>query len=80
MNLASWIILAIVVAIVALAIRATVSKKGHGSCCDTGDSPTEHHCDCPSDSACASCSSCTSCPVAKNTLMPTIKYVDEERN
>lgn len=41
MNLASWIILGIVIVIMALAVRATFfggRKKGDG-CCDTGNIP-----------------------------------------
>ena len=38
MNLASWIILLIVVAVLALAVKATFfKKKSRGGCCDTGD-------------------------------------------
>jgi len=70
MNLASWIILVVVIAIVALAIRATFFKKNRkGGCCDTGDSPVT--CD-----ACH-CSSCSSCPINKNTLQPTIKPIEK---
>ena len=70
MNLASWIILAIVITIVAFAIRATFSKKDHkGGCCDTGDPPAT--CD-----SCH-CSSCSSCPINKNTLQPTIKLIEK---
>jgi hypothetical protein len=59
MNLASWIILGIVVLVVALAIRATFFKKDRkGGCCDPGDQPTG----CPS-SGCSSCS-CSGCPHA----------------
>jgi hypothetical protein len=37
-NLASWIILLIVVAVLALAVKATFfKKKSRGGCCDTGD-------------------------------------------
>ena len=69
MNLGSWIVLAIVVGVVALAIRATFfKKKSKGGCCDTGD-PMPTSC---SASGCSGCS-CTSCHVAKNALMPTIK-------
>jgi hypothetical protein len=43
MNLASWIILGIVVLVVALAIRATFFKKDRkGGGCDPGDESTDH--------------------------------------
>ena len=71
MNLASWIILGIVVLLVGLAIRATFfKKKSKGGCCDTGDEPL----DC-SSAGCSSCS-CAHCSVAKNVRQPTIKYVN----
>ena len=42
MNLASWIILLIVLVIVGLAIKATFfKKKSRGGCCDTGDAPSK---------------------------------------
>lgn len=45
MNLASWIILAIVVVIVGLAVKATFfKKKSRGGCCDTSDKPSSHSC------------------------------------
>ena len=38
MNLASWVILAIVIAVLALAVKATFfKKKSRGGCCDVGD-------------------------------------------
>jgi hypothetical protein len=71
MNLASWIILAIVVAIIILAIRATFFKKSaKGGCCDTGSPDTSGKgggisisgaC-----SACSSCPSCSSCMAKKD--------------
>lgn len=45
MNLASWIIVAIVAAIAAFAVKATFFKKqSRGGCCDTGDVRTEGSC------------------------------------
>ena len=71
MNLASWIILGIVILFVGLAIRATFfKKKRKGGCCDTWDEPIEC-----SSLGCSSCS-CTNCSIAKNAQQPTIKYLD----
>ena len=40
MNLASWVILAVLVAVIGLAVKATFfGKRAKGCCCDTGDSP-----------------------------------------
>ena len=45
MNLGSWFVLSIVVAIVGLAIKATFfNKKPRGGCCDVGDKPSGHSC------------------------------------
>jgi len=75
MNLGSWIVLAIVVAIVGLAIKATFfKKKPRGGCCDVGDAPG-----CPSCAACtqtpgdAACGGCDGCAAARYTLQPTIR-------
>ncbi|MBR2834182.1 MAG: hypothetical protein IKE43_00505 [Coriobacteriales bacterium] len=53
MNLASWIVLGIVLVIVGLAIKATFfgKKSAHGSCCDTGGRMP----------ACTGCPSCSAC-------------------
>ena len=59
MNLASWVILGIVVLVVVLAIRATFFKKNRkGGCCDQGDEPTSC-----SSLGCSSCP-CGTCPHA----------------
>ena len=79
MNAASWIILAIVVAIVALAIRATFfsGKRSCGCHSAQDDSPGET----PAEARCSGCceqgAACSSCPIAKNVLQPTIRYLDE---
>lgn len=60
MNLASWVILGVVVLVVVLAIRATFFKKNRkGGCCDQGDKAMSC-----TPSACSSCS-CGSCPHAE---------------
>ena len=80
MNAASWIILAIVVAIVALAIRATFFKRGTCNACHgaqdgtPGEAPAENRC----SSCCEQGTACSACPIAKNALQPTIRYLDEE--
>ena len=79
MNAASWIILAIVVAIVALAIRATFFSGKRSCGCHSaqdgspGETPAEARC----SSCCAQSAACSSCPIAKNALQPTIRYLDE---
>lgn len=57
MNLASWIILGVVIAVVALAARATFSKKGRSASC--------HGCE-----SCHECEHGTSCPAVKIDLLP----------
>ena len=80
MNAASWIILAIVVAIVALAIRATFFSGKRSCGCHSaqdgspGETPAETRC----SGCCEQGAACSSCPIAKNVLQPTIKYLDEE--
>ena len=74
-NLASWIILGIVVAVVALAVRATFFKKERcGGCCDAGDKRTD---DLDLSGLMCSrgngCSSCEGCAAAGNNLQPTYK-------
>ena len=60
MNLASWVILGVVVLVVVLAIRATFCKKNRkGGCCDQGDEAMSC-----TPSACSSCP-CGSCPHAE---------------
>ena len=64
MNFASWVILAIVLVVIGLAIRATFfPKKRKGGCCDTGDPMEDTPMGC-SPSMCAGCS-CTSCHVKR---------------
>ncbi|MBE6473436.1 MAG: FeoB-associated Cys-rich membrane protein [Coriobacteriaceae bacterium] len=67
MNLASWVILGIVLLAVVLAIRATFFKKSKGGCCDVGDS--QGGC---SASGCAGCS-CSSCSAVKLPDLPDTK-------
>ena len=55
MNFASWVILAIVLVLIGLAISATFFAKKKGGCCDTGDATMK----CPAE-GCSACS-CTSC-------------------
>ena len=63
MNLASWIILGIVVAIIGLAVKATFfGKKKRGGCCDCGD-PVAHGC---APSACTGCAEHASCNHVQN--------------
>ena len=79
MNLASWIILGIVLAVLALAVKATFfRKKRRGGCCDTGDAHDKRDDDldlsglmCSSD--CGSCPACKGCASARNNLQPTYK-------
>ena len=79
MNAASWIILAIVVAIVALAIRATFFSGKRSCGCHSaqdaspGETPAEARC----SGCCEQGAVCSSCPIAKNVLQPTIRYLDE---
>lgn len=78
MNFASWVILAIVIAIVAFAIRATFSKKKSSCCGCAHDEPS------PSAKAdealdlgikfdCGDCTACQGCATKRNCLQPTIK-------
>ena len=81
MNLASWIILAVVIAILALAVKATFfPKKRHGGCCDAGDPmKLTEGADCPGCpsarglSSCQGCSACEGGATARNALKPVIK-------
>ena len=85
MNLASWIILAVVVAVVALAIKATFfgKKKGVHPCCgdvdEGGLGSTRGAADPDTTSACCAagptCGDCAACQgaVARNLLQPTIR-------
>ena len=79
MNAASWIILAIVVAIVALAIRATFfsGKRSCGCHSAQDDSPGETPAEARCSGFCEQGAACSSCPIAKNVLQPTIRYLDE---
>ena len=59
MNFASWVILAIVLLVVGLAIRSTFFRKNKkGGCCDQGDETSSVDC---SSLGCSACS-CASCP------------------
>lgn len=78
MNFASWIVLAIVVAALALAVKATFfKKKSRGGCCDPGDKRDDDldlsglMC----SASCDSCPSCEGCAAARNNLQPTYKPV-----
>ncbi len=75
MNFASWVILLVVIAIVALAIRSVFFKKE--SCCgcsheDGKESPAKTDC-ASSGCSCDHCTSCQGAATARNTLQPTIK-------
>ena len=68
MNLASWVILGIVLLAVVLAVRATFfKKKSKGGCCDVGDEPMGC-----SASGCAGCS-CSSCSAVRLPDLPDTK-------
>ena len=77
MNLASWIILGIVVALLALAVKATFfKKKGHGGCCDAGDERSDNDLDLSGlmcSSSCDGCPASGNCVSARNNLQPTYK-------
>lgn len=79
MNLASWIILAIVVAILALAVKATFfKKKPRGGCCDTGDKPADdlNLSGLVCSSGCEGCSARNGCASVRNNLQPTYKTLE----
>jgi hypothetical protein len=79
MNLASWIILAVVVAVLALAVKATFfKKKPRGGCCDTGDKQTDdlNLNDLLCSSGCEGCASRNGCASARNSLQPTYKTLE----
>ena len=79
MNLASWIILAIVVAVLALAGKATFfKKKSRGGCCDVGDKRDDDSglSELKCSSGCEGCSSCEGCAAARNNLQPTFKTLE----
>ena len=80
MNLASWIILAIVCAVVALALRSTLSKKRAGCCGTHDEADLEHEAGLEHgrDTApgCDRCACCEGCASAKNCLTPTIKPLE----
>lgn len=77
MNLASWIILAIVIAVLALAVRATFFKKNKGGCCgcSSGDEPAPRDggIDLGITFGCGDCTACSGCAAKSNCLQPTIK-------
>ena len=75
-NLASWIILAIVVAVLALAVKATFFKrKPRGGCCDTGDTRSDDLdlSELSCSASCEGCPSCEGCASARNNLQPIYK-------
>lgn len=80
MNLASWIILIVVVGVLALAIKATFfKKKSRGGCCDTGDHDDVKAYRDNTPSACSGCSGCadfSSCAAAQNTLQATFRSLE----
>ena len=84
MNLGSWFVLAIVVAIVGLAIKATFfKKKPRGGCCDIGDPGDVPACcqgkapadpaTCGKEPGSAACGGCDGCSAARFTLQPIIR-------
>lgn len=81
MNIASWIILAIVVAALALAVKATFfKKKPRGGCCDAGDARdggmVSGDVDLSGFSCSAGCDGCPSgksCAAARNNLQATYR-------
>jgi hypothetical protein len=80
MNLGSWIVLAIVVVIVGLAIKATFfKKKPRGGCCDTGDAPACCKASATDPTTCgvepgsSACAGCDGCAAARFALEPTIR-------
>ena len=78
MNLASWIILIVVIVVLALAIKATFfNKKSCGGCCDVGDqvdiSLHDACSHCADRSNCSGCAACPGSATARNALQPTIK-------
>ena len=74
MNFASWVILAIVVAIVSLAVKATFfPKKRKGGCCDVGD-PAQPC----AQVGCSTCS-CASCHVREIELSANDSADDSQR-
>ena len=79
MNLASWVILLIVLAILALAVKTTFfKKKSRGGCCDTGDKAADDldlsgfAC----SSGCEGCASRNGCAASRNNLQPTYKTLE----
>ena len=76
MNLASWIILAIVVAALVLAVRATFFKKERrGGCCDVGDTVRGAELG-KNGRGCNACVACDGCAGSTHCLQPTIKMID----
>lgn len=89
MNLASWIILGVVVLIAALAARATFKKAKHGGCCGSDGSPAaggkrdDNGMPLPGFSceelgcggSCQGCSACEGSATSRNALQPVVKPV-----
>ena len=72
MNLASWIILAIVIALLAFAVKATFFKrKSKGGCCDVGDKDALKQ-GASRPESCGGCTECSSCATQRNALKPRI--------
>jgi len=72
MNLASWVILAVVVLVLGLAVRHTFfSGHAHGACCDTGDA-AKHGAGCSGCSGCSGCTGCSACAHA-----PQVRIVED---
>ena len=74
MNLASWIILAVVVLILGLAVRHTFfGGKAHGACCDSGDATAAKGASgCAGCAGCSGCSACHACAHA-----PQVRIVED---
>lgn len=91
MNLASWIILAIVVVALAFAVKATFfkGKKSKGGCCSCGDGDAmpvkPRGLSAQEEAQLRGCSgSCASCPaasgcsaVSKNAVLPIVKSLQK---
>ncbi len=78
MNFASWVILAIVVAVLALAVRATFFKRKSGGCCGGHDDAKGPRGNATEAAGCSGCSgkSCETCAVWSTMLQPRIIPLD----
>ena len=74
MNAGTIVALAIVIAVIAFAIRATFFKKDHG-CCGGAGTPGKQDAGAHGDVSpgCSSCAGCKGCASQANCLQPVIK-------